>query len=335
MLALYESDSYSVVRVPAMSHLGPTTDDDPADRTTLQPDTQPLGLLDGSWRGQAVEELVTWRAAFDWLRDAGSDVWWQKLEASFAAKMLLFSECRKAELAATLAPVAVGDRVLDVACGPGSTSRMIAARGAVVVGIDDNPAVLDVARSGPAHPGVDFVTADARGPLPFDDGSFDVVHFADFYDLAPLPEIRRVLRPNGTLIIRATGMGGGRLLAHDLELDAAVGGAAERGIADRFGRTGHDTTSWAGQLRAAGLSAPATTAFEWHGPLPPLLAAWLVHSAALWIAGHARPHLSTELWERFVTAWDPDDREALPYRSDAHVVQTVSVSTTILDPSHR
>lgn len=298
--------------------------------STLQPDTDPLELLDGVWSGSAAHELVTWNEAFEWLRAAGDDAWWQKLRTSFAAKMLLFSECRKAELAATLAPVAAGDQVLDVACGPGSTSRMIAARGATVVGIDNDPAVLDVARRGPRHPGVEFLEVDGRGRLPFDDASFDVVHLADFYDLTPLPEIRRVLRPGGTLIVRVTGMGGGRLISHDLELDAAVSGAAERGIAERFGHADADATSWAGQLRVAGLAAPTTTAFEWHGPLPPLLAAWFVHSAALWVAGHARPHLDVGLWERFVATWDPDNPRALPYRSDAHVVQTISVSSTVL-----
>jgi len=298
---------------------------------TLGPDTPPLALLDVAYAAStSAAEAVTWREAFEWLQRAGSDAWWRKLASSFAVKMLLFSECRVDELAPTIADVAPGDRVLDVACGPGSTSRLLAGRGAIVVGIDHDPAVLEIARRGPQHPAVTHLDVDARGPLPFPDASFDTVHLADFYDLGPLAEIRRVLRPGGRLIVRATNLGGGRVLSHDLELDAAVDGAAERGMAARFGTGGASSPTWAGQLRAAGLNAPTTMAIDWHGPLRPIVASWFVHSAALWIAGHARPTLDADLWERFARAWDPDDPDALPYREDAHLVQTVSVSSTIL-----
>ena len=86
-----------------------------------------------------------------------------------------------------------GDRVLDVACGPGSTSRLIAELGAAeVVGLDTDPAVLEIAEAWRPDTAVSYVQADAQGSLPFPDDSFDVAHLADFYDLAPVAELRRV-----------------------------------------------------------------------------------------------------------------------------------------------
>jgi SAM-dependent methyltransferase len=69
------------------------------------------------------------------------------------------------------AGVAVGDRVLDVGCGPGALSAAAAARGADVVGVDLAEGMLAEARR--RHPSVEFTCADAEA-LPFADGAFDV-----------------------------------------------------------------------------------------------------------------------------------------------------------------
>jgi SAM-dependent methyltransferase len=106
-----------------------------------------------------------------------------------------------------------GERVLDVACGTGIVARIAAkhvGRTGEVVGVDLNPGMLSVARSG--------VLTDARscGPLqwheasadklPFPDKSFNVVYcqlglqfFAD--RPAALREMHRVLGAEGRLAL--------------------------------------------------------------------------------------------------------------------------------------
>jgi SAM-dependent methyltransferase len=103
-----------------------------------------------------------------------------------------------------------GGRVLDVACGTGAVAREAArclgVRGAVV-GLDNNPAMLAVARSVPVSPGppVEWREADAMS-MPFADASFDVVlcqlglqYFPD--RRAALREMYRVLVPGGRVVL--------------------------------------------------------------------------------------------------------------------------------------
>src|SRR5689334_547529 len=51
-----------------------------------------------------------------------------------------------AHLAADVAEVSRGDRVVDVGCGPGTAAREAARRGAEVTGIDPAPVMLKLAR---------------------------------------------------------------------------------------------------------------------------------------------------------------------------------------------
>jgi trans-aconitate methyltransferase len=53
-----------------------------------------------------------------------------------------------------------GERVLDLGCGTGHLSQQIAERGATVVGVDADPAMVDQARE--SYPDLDFRVADAR-----------------------------------------------------------------------------------------------------------------------------------------------------------------------------
>src|SRR5262245_6883891 len=76
-----------------------------------------------------------------------------------------------------------GMRVLDVACGPGHVSAALAAKGAIVEGIDFAPTM--VARARDKHPAVRFREGDAEA-LPYGEGSFDhvvcafgVMHFSN------------------------------------------------------------------------------------------------------------------------------------------------------------
>lgn len=117
-------------------------------------------------------------------------------------------EIRIARLLLALSP---GDRVLDIACGPGNFSRAFAAGvgdSGVVVGLDASATMLergaaDLRRSGLGN--LALVRGDATS-LPFLDHSFDGVccfaalHlFAD--PLAGLDEMTRVLAPGGRIAL--------------------------------------------------------------------------------------------------------------------------------------
>ncbi|MDP3969146.1 MAG: methyltransferase domain-containing protein [Nocardioides sp.] len=110
--------------------------------------------------------------------------------------------------------LAPGDRVLDVACGPGLFTRVFAEAvvpGGLAVGVDlSAPMLAQGARRG--SDGGDGVPAYVRGSahaLPFADGAFDAVGcYAALY-LIPDPfralaEITRVLRPGGRLALMAS-----------------------------------------------------------------------------------------------------------------------------------
>jgi SAM-dependent methyltransferase len=69
--------------------------------------------------------------------------------------------------------VARGERVLDIGCGNGALAADVAGRsGAVVTGVDQDPAAIRAARARHRGPGLSFLAADARA-LPA--GPFDVV----------------------------------------------------------------------------------------------------------------------------------------------------------------
>ncbi|MEF8777961.1 MAG: methyltransferase domain-containing protein [Natronomonas sp.] len=82
-------------------------------------------------------------------------------------------------------------RILEVACGTGRFTVMLANRGANIVGMDISEAMLEQGRSKAAETGVDgdlsFIQGDA-GRLPFPDDHFDTVFAMRFFHLAPDPE---------------------------------------------------------------------------------------------------------------------------------------------------
>ena len=99
-----------------------------------------------------------------------------------------------------------GARVLEVGCGTGVLTRVIARWPGVgeVVGVDPAPSLLSRARALATElPNIRFEEADGRS-LPFDAHSFDVVVFDSTLSHVPEPEralaeAHRVLRPLGWL----------------------------------------------------------------------------------------------------------------------------------------
>jgi SAM-dependent methyltransferase len=80
-----------------------------------------------------------------------------------------------ARLAADVAAVSDGDRVIDIGCGPGSAVREAARRGARVTGVDPAPVMLRLARTLTAdRPAITWVHGAAED-LPEPDTSATVV----------------------------------------------------------------------------------------------------------------------------------------------------------------
>ena len=128
-----------------------------------------------------------WNAARHWVEDiAGHDDMLEPLG-------------RPAIDALSLEP---GQRILDIGCGTGATTRAIASAVAPgeVVGVDVSGLMLGVARE---RGGAEFIEADAQ-TYAFDPASFDgafsrfgVMFFSD--PVAAFANVRRALRPGGRL----------------------------------------------------------------------------------------------------------------------------------------
>jgi demethylmenaquinone methyltransferase/2-methoxy-6-polyprenyl-1,4-benzoquinol methylase len=94
-----------------------------------------------------------------------------------------------------------GANVLDVATGTGAVAAELVKRGRSVVGIDQSPEMLAVARE--RLPEVEFVEGSAE-ELPFEDASFDaltVTYLLRYVDDPgqTLRELARVVRPGGVV----------------------------------------------------------------------------------------------------------------------------------------
>lgn len=97
----------------------------------------------------------------------------------------------------------IGQRALDVACGPGSWLQAIAERGAITAGIDISQVALDVCRK--AVPEAEL-RCGAAERLPFADRQFDFIsclgaleHFLDIE--GSLQEMIRVAKTNASILL--------------------------------------------------------------------------------------------------------------------------------------
>ncbi len=133
---------------------------------------------------------------------------------------------RLAEPLLDAAQVVAGDRVLDVATGPGFAAGIAVKRGASVTGVDIAAAMIELAQR--SVPGAQFRTANAEA-LPFSAETFDAVvgNFMILHVARPehaVDEFARVLRTGGRLALTAWDLPDrNRLLGVFLEAISAAG----------------------------------------------------------------------------------------------------------------
>jgi SAM-dependent methyltransferase len=186
-----------------------------------------------------------------------------------------------------------GQMILDAGCGEGYMARLLARRGARVVGVDRSPTLIEAAagHGGGRAGATDFVLGDIRA-LPLISGGFDGVvcnhSLNELRDPRPaLSECARVLRLGGRLIVlmlHPCFYGGRDRSGRRIELDSGRYFSTRR-LVQRF--------------NVSGISSPAPTSL-WMLPLE----AWFSSLAAtgfcvegLWEPRPARSVAAGPWWQ--------------------------------------
>ena len=104
-----------------------------------------------------------------------------------------------------------GKRVLDLSCGEGYNTRILARRGAKVMGVDFSEKMIKLAKQREKREklGINYHVSDAANLKDFENGSFDVVVcLMALMDIqryeAAISEVARVLKKNGRFIFSIT-----------------------------------------------------------------------------------------------------------------------------------
>jgi ubiquinone/menaquinone biosynthesis C-methylase UbiE len=119
-----------------------------------------------------------------------------------------------------LGSVGEGDRALDLGCGAGDFTAVMAQAGAHALGVDVAEAALARART--RHPELEFRLAPIDGPLPLEDNSFELVWSSEVIEHVAdtarwLSEVRRVLKPGARLRLTTPSHGRAQVAMQGIE----------------------------------------------------------------------------------------------------------------------
>lgn len=186
-------------------------------------------------------------------------------DAALYDRSFQFIPSMAADLVDVLAPQA-GERVIDLGCGTGRLTAEIAARGAAVIGIDADPAMVEAARS--QYPDIEFRCADGAD---FSVGEgFDAVfsNAALHWMKTPEPVIASVagaLRPGGRFVAEMGGYRNVEVLTGSLYQALAETGIAADAV--DFPWYFPRTADYAGLLEDGGFEIREIKHFERPTPL--------------------------------------------------------------------
>ncbi len=161
-------------------------------------------------RAHAVGALLIWSPLAGGAMAEGVLSYFDELYMEYQQKKHPEDETKKeAEFIVKALGLKPGDRVLDIGCGYGRHAVVLAEMGLQVVGLDINPAYLEVARAKAKELGVkvDFVPGDMRH-MPWRsefDGAYMFYTSFGFYDdednVRVLSEAASALKPGGRLLV--------------------------------------------------------------------------------------------------------------------------------------
>jgi SAM-dependent methyltransferase len=150
-----------------------------------------------------------------------------------------------------------GQDVLDAGCGEGYLSRILAARGARVTGVDLSPRLVALAGQKPAAGPITYLAADLCERQPGLDGRFDAI--ASFFVLNDVEDHRGFAET----LARALRPGGRAVLGFNNPYDYVM-------------RKGHGSAYFTtGGAHPCGLSSVGVPVFFYHRTLPQYLDAFL------------------------------------------------------------
>jgi ubiquinone/menaquinone biosynthesis C-methylase UbiE len=208
---------------------------------------------------------------------------------------------------------APGTRLLDVGTGRGAIAAAAAARGCAVTAVDAAPRMVSLLAA--AHPEIDARVLDAHR-LDLPDGSYDLVTGGFVIHLVAEPprvvaELRRVLRPGGTLALTTPGPSEdhGRWDAWE-----ALFAEFSARVADRLPRRDYGV---AAHLRAGGFTDVRTVHLEVHLPVASPRECWDFHMS------HG--------FARLVEALDPADAAEFERRALAELTRMHESGGIVLD----
>ena len=256
---------------------------------------------------------------------------------SYAGKLEQFARFIAPELRSVFAELGLAPhaRVLDVGCGVGIATRMVAnllGSEAQVVGVDLSLPHLHAA-SGTG--GIGLVQADAA-KLCFRDSTFDLVWSCNTINhlsepVAALQAMRAALRPAGRVVLAQSGFLPEMFFAWDAPLDDAVRRACHEYYRERYGLRVEDTArirGLIGLLQRAGLRVGRvnTITVERTQPLTEADRAYFEEAIFRGTWGERlRPFLTDGEWRALCHNTDPASADYSLDREDFHHIQTLTV----------